>query len=393
MSSGSHLATRATSTIEKISTQQENIMNLENKTGEMRERVMEWLDTMLVEAQPFGVHRASSFHDISEFPSMLLPATYNATHCRRLLGCYENLSTDRREELAEFINGFQQEAGNYRMPQMSKGNIYYPTWEYIDFHTTNYAMGAVLSIGGKMKRPLQFVKKYCSIEALSEWLARRDMSDPWKEGNNIVNIASFYFVLSGQGDSRMDSLIEHLFRWHQTTQDPQTGYWLDRDVQPPVHPMVAMAGAAHNLHIYYYLNRPLQYVEKIVDHCLSFVGEGVTSACVDIDVVDILANMYRYGYRTSDIEKGLEKKLAALLDFQNPDGGFADVCEGDRRFDGWNLYNEPQGISNCFATWFRSATIGMICEILFPRTFAWHFRNTVGIGYFDRTYSPLDKKD
>jgi hypothetical protein len=364
-------------------------MSLEGKVQEMRTRVLEWLDTMLVPDRPFGVHRASSFHDISEYPSMLLPATYNATHCRKLLGAYEDLSPADRDELAEFINSFQQEAGNYRMPQMRKEDIYYPTWEYINFHTSNYAMGAVLSIGAKIKRPFQFFEEYCSLDALREWLSWRTMSDPWNEGNNIVNIASFYFVLAQQGDTRMEPLIEHLFEWHEQTQDPQTGYWLDMEAQPPVHPMVAMAGAAHNFHIYYYLNRPLKYVEKIVDHCLSFVGDGATSACVDIDVVDILANMHVYGYRASDIEAGLEKKLMDLLDFQNADGGFPDVCEGDRRFDGWNLYVEPQGLSNCFATWFRSATIGMICEILFPDAFTWHFRNTVGIGYFNRDYLPI----
>jgi len=274
------------------------------------------------------------------------------------------------------------------MPQMRKEDVFYPTWEYVNFHTSNYAMGAVLSVGGKMKRPLRFVEEYCSLDYLKKWLARRNMTDPWSEGNNIVNIAGFYFVLRERGDARMDELIERLFEWHEETQDPTTGYWLDRDARPPVHPMVAMAGAAHNFHIYYYLNRPLKYVDRIVDHCLSFVGDGATTACVDIDVVDILANMYRYGHRAAEIEAGLEKKLSDLIEFQNPDGGFPDICEGDRRFDGWNTYVEPQGLSNCFATWFRTATIGMICEILFPDAFDWRFRNTIGIGYYNRDYSP-----
>ncbi|RJP26176.1 MAG: hypothetical protein C4520_01055 [Candidatus Abyssobacteria bacterium SURF_5] len=361
-------------------------MDLKSRVAEMRARAIEWLDLMLVKDQPFGVHRASTYHDISEFPSMLLPATYNAAHCRKLLGNYEGLADSKRDELVGFINGFQQKQGNYRMPQMRKQDVYYPTWEYVDFHTTNYAMGAVLSIGGKPGRPLAFVEPYCSIGALERWLAERNMSDPWNEGNNIVNLASFYFVLKESGDSRMDALIEHLFEWHEETQDPQTGYWLDASANPPVHPLVAMAGASHNFHIYYYLNRPVRHFEKIVDGLVDFAGEGVTSACVDIDVVDVLANMHRFGYRRADIESAFEKKLAALLDFQNADGGFADVLEGDRRFDGWNCYIEPQGLSNCFATWFRSAAIGMICEILFPGAFDWHFRNTVGMGYFNRNY-------
>lgn len=365
-------------------------MDLEKRVCEMREHVLGWLDSMILRDQPFGVHRASKYHDVSRFPSMLLPATYDATHCRKLLGDYEDLPDDKRNELVQFINSFQHEAGNYRMHQMRKEDIYYPTWEYIDFHATNYAMGAVLSIGGEMRRPLQFIEKYCSIEALSQWLASRKMSDPWNEGNNIVNLASFYFVLARRGDKRIGPLMDHLFAWHEETQDPETGYWLDRGAQPPVHHMVAMAGAAHNFHIYYYMNRPLRYVDRIVDHCVSFVGDGVTSACVDIDMVDILANTHKYGYRTGDIEAGLERKLVDLLDFQNPDGGFADVREGDRRFDGWNSYVEPQGLSNCFATWFRTATIAMICEVLFPQEFAWYFRNTIGMGYFNRQYSPTD---
>jgi len=363
-------------------------MNLQHKVAQMRSRAVEWLDSMLVPDQPFGVHRASAFHNIDEFPSMLLPATYNATHCRKLLGDYENLPAGKRDKLAGFINSFQQEAGNYRMPQMRKEDVYYPTWEYVDFHTTNYAMGAVLSIGAKLGRPLRFVEPYCSLEALTRWLSERNMTDPWNEGNNIVNLASFYFVLAESGDAHMSELIEHLFKWHEETQDPQTGYWLDPNANPPVHPLVAMAGASHNFHIYYYLNRPLRYVERIVDHLVDFCREGVTSACVDIDVVDVLANMHKYDYRSGDIESAFEKKLSDLLDFQNPDGGFADVCDGERRFDGWNCYLEPQGLSNCFATWFRSATIGMLCEVLFPGAFAWHFRNTIGMGYFNRDYSP-----
>ncbi|GAB4351379.1 MAG: hypothetical protein Kow0099_35400 [Candidatus Abyssubacteria bacterium] len=362
-------------------------MDLQKQVGEMRERALAWLDTMLVRNGVFGVHRASTHHDIDEFPSMLLPATYNATHCRKLLGDYEDLPHDKRDELAGFMNGFQREDGVYRMPQMRDDDIY-QTWEYLDFHTTNYAMGAVLSIGASMKYPLRFVEKYCSVEALRDWLDRREMTDPWNEGNNIVNLASFYFVLAQRGDERMRELIEHLVSWHEETQDPETGYWLDKNAEWPVHPMVAMAGASHNFHIYYHLNRPIRYVERIVDHCLGFVGEGPMSACVDIDVVDILANMRVYGYRTADIEAGLEKKLKDLLGFQNPDGGFPDVCEGDRRFDGWNAYVEPQGLSNCFATWFRSAAIGMICEVLFPGAFPWRFRTTIGMGYFNTSYAP-----
>ncbi len=74
--------------------------------------------------------------------------------------------------------------------------------------------------------------------------------------------------------------------------------------------------------------------------------------------------------------------LEALLDFQNADGGFADVTEGVRRQDGWvGGYAEPQGLSNGFATWFRWIVIAMIADLLWPGRWAWRFRRMAGIGY------------
>jgi hypothetical protein len=57
-----------------------------------------------------------------------------------------------------------------------------------------------------------------------------------------------------------------------------------------------------------------------------------------------------------------------------------------RRQDGWvKGYEEPQGLSNTFSTWFRWIAIAMICNCLWPRwqPFAggWKFRQMTGIGY------------
>ena len=71
-----------------------------------------------------------------------------------------------------------------------------------------------------------------------------------------------------------------------------------------------------------------------------------------------------------------------VCEFQNPDGGFADTREGVRRQDGWvRGYEEPQGLSNTFATWFRWIAIAMIDDCLWPGRRDWHFRRMVGIGY------------
>jgi putative sterol carrier protein len=347
---------------------------------EMRQRVLAWLAAMQAPELGDGVHAESAFQRRNGPDGMYLPGTYNATACLFLLGAYETLAPAQADSIAGFLNQFQRPDGAYRIPEMEAAEVYYPDFEYIDLHTTNYVLGALALLGRKPAGPLAFMERYNTPAKLETWLDCRQMAEPWTEGNYIVNLASFYAWLHENGNAQVHPLLNQLLDWHQANQDPASGYWYD----PATNDLTsAMAGATHNLHLYYYLRQPVPRFEKIVDHCLAIL-EGVSSACLDVDVIDILANLHVYGYRRAEIEAYMERKITALLDFQNPDGGFADLHAGLRLFDGWERYQEPQGLSNCFATWFRCAAIGMICRTLYPdATEIWHFRNTLGIGYFD----------
>lgn len=354
-------------------------MNHLPRIRSMRQRAIDWFATLQAPELGFGVHADSSYHKEHGPAGMYLPGTYNAVNCLYLLGAYTDLAPAQADAIAAFLNRHQRPDGAYRIPEMTQAEIYYPDFEYIDLHISNYCLGALASLGRKPALPLACMERYDRPEKLSAWLAARQMSEPWSEGNYIVNVASFFAYQLDNGDERFRPLLQQLLDWHTTHQDAASGYWYDPTTRDLTS---AMAGAAHNLHIYYYLKRSVPRFEKIIDHCLGIL-EGVSSACLDIDVVDILANLHGYGYRQPEIEAYLERKLVALLDFQNPDGGFADVRNGTRLFDGWERYQEPQGLSNTFATWFRLATVGMICHILYPETRGeWHFRHTLGMGYF-----------
>jgi putative sterol carrier protein len=317
-----------------------------------------------------GVFTNSSYNKPVHTPGMRLPATYNAVSCLKLLG----IEIGDHRGLESFLNGFQVESGVYRIPEMKAKDLYYPDFEYDDFHITNYVLSAI-ERAGKPAKPFAFLSDYDTPERLGAWLAKRDMTRPWTEGNYIVNLASF-FEYTGRND-----LLEIMYEWHIDNQD-EYGYWHD----PSTNDLTsAMAGAAHNLHIFYRLNRPVPRYRRIIDHCLSLPDEAST-ACIDVDIADILAHFTVYGYRTGEIKKYLEKKLINILDIQQGDGGFYDTTSGIRLFDGWSVYREPQGLSNCFATWFRMATIGFCAEILYPGEFVWCFRKGIGIGYRNPAY-------
>lgn len=371
-------------------------MEIRTKISDSLKKAEEFLlnDVMASEKTP-DIKRCSSYHDIERYPDMCLPATYNATNALVLLGSYKNMEKVRKEALIDYFNSYQTEDGCYRFRRMAddeiwKGHSIEYSRAYIDNHVTNYTMGAIRNLGGYCRYPLSFIRKFETADGMKNWLNERDLTDPWLEGNNVVNLSSFLiYELEKKNPVLLTERMEQMFSWHEQYQDPETGFWGTNLGKKPAGIMDGMAGAAHNFHLYFYFNRRLKHTEKITDYCLEFINGQVKSACLDVDVVDILVNMIPYGYRTAEIKGSLEEFAEKLTAFQNADGGFADEkTNGVRRMDGWvGGYFEPQGLSNCFATWFRCTTLAMILCALSPSDAdRFTFRNTIGIGYFNKEY-------
>jgi hypothetical protein len=356
-----------------------------------RTRTLNWLDRLQVAEAPRGVVRISTAHDQRRWPDMLLPGTYNAIICRQLLGGLDNWSAQERSALVSWFEAFRLPDGRSRMPAMRDADVFKKpdlteTWRYIDWHVTNYTLGAIEALAPDQRPNLAFSGSYLDPMRLAAWLAHRDMRDPWQEGNNIVNLGSFFLLMKRFGDTgtggRVDAALEILFDWHDRNQEPTTGFWGVGQLSDPTRLLHAMAGSMHNYHLWYALDRSLPGQAFAADYCLT-LPTAIDSACIDTDAVDVLVHALDIlGHRRAETEQWLRAKLVALLDFQNDDGGFADVRDGIRRLDGWvKGYEEPQGLSNTFATWFRWIAIAMIADALWSRRWSWQFRRMVGIGY------------
>jgi hypothetical protein len=229
------------------------------------------------------------------------------------------------------------------------------------------------------------MEPFANSAALATWLARRDWRRPWTEGNNIVNLASFYAIMAGDGDAQAHARLCQIADWLDAQQHPVTGFWQQDDGRDPSALQYAMAGAAHVLHIYYVLGRNVPRAERIVESCLQLGYPGVVSACLDIDMVDILTHLRRYGHRVDAIDNVLERLLVELLQVQNPDGGFGDNYVTPHRLYG---HVSPPDASVTWTTWFRLTTIGMIASTLLPEERGrWMFRDTIGSGYFNARYA------
>ena len=69
------------------------------------------------------------------------------------------------------------------------------TWRYIDFHVTNYSLGAIEALDPHTIPILDFARPFLEPLLLKAWLAERDLRDPWQEGNNIVNLGGFFLLM------------------------------------------------------------------------------------------------------------------------------------------------------------------------------------------------------
>ena len=373
--------------------------SLQAGIGAARKRSLDWYTSMQAPGQPAGVLRVSVAHDPARWPGMLLPGTYNGTMGRALLGGLEGLDSPQRQALTEWILAHRRGDGVFRIPGMLDGEVFKKpdlaeTWAYIDFHVTNYCLGAIEFLDPAAVPALQLAQKFLDLQLLKAWLAERDLRDPWQEGNNIVNLGSFLLLMAHHGppacQPRVQAALQALFDWHDRLQEPATGFWGVGQLSDPLRTLHAMAGSMHNYHLWYATGRALAYQDKAVDYCLT-QPPRIHSACIDVDLADLLVHAcWQIDHRRDETRQWLRVLLAELLAFQNPDGGFADVHDGPgiapRQQDGWvKGYAEPQGLSNTFATWFRWIAIAMIAECLWPgwAPFAkgWQFRRMVGIGY------------
>lgn len=365
--------------------------SLARRIEDARSRTLGWLASMQATGEPRGVLRISAYHDERQWPGMLLPGSYNGVNALGLLGGLDDWSPAERTALADWFERARLPDGRFRVAGMTDATVFKKpdlaeTWRYIDFHVTNYTLGAIEALDPARKPELAFVKPLLDPTELGCWLSGRDLRDPWQEGNNIVNLGSFWLLMMQHGDAelhaRVSAAFEQLFAWHERLQEPSTGFWGVGQLSDPLKLLHAFAGSMHNFHLWYATGRTLPFHERAVDYCLA-LPPAIDSACIDVDAVDVLVHGHAVlGYRRDEIERWCLAMLEALLGFQNDDGGFSDVKEGVRRQDGWiKGYEEPQGLSNTFATWFRWIAIAMAADLVWPGRWPWRFRRMTGIGY------------
>jgi len=401
----------------------------------LRSEVLNWLDGLRVAGAQYGTYKMSASTEATLFSSCF------AVFLRELYKDLNNISHTEREEWIELIQNCQdRETGLFVDPVLKQEGKFNENlgrdqgWGYTTWQSTTFCISALKTLNGSIKYPFNFLGEWKLPDKVTSWLNSlgwRRMT--WCNGNLAMFLGICLITdYELNNDERAKEALDAFLDWHDNFQDQKTGFW-GTDRGTPIN--IGLYGAIHQYLLYYYMNHPLKYKEKIIDNTLLiqkpdglFSLTGAGGGCEDYDAVDTLINMYkRINYRREDIKNALEKVLVATINLQGEDGGFlwakrhrfgikdwskigfsilqhrnfgywryscVEAAIGQfvaynkpRLSQGWTKTGIPATESDIFATWLRSLNLALISQVLPENPYAeidWKFLKSPGLGYFDK---------
>jgi hypothetical protein len=359
-------------------------------------------------------------------PDTIFLASCYGVLALRLFNELDNLTSKQKEEWIHYLKSHQsQKNGLFLDPLLSKEEL--PenghNWEYATWKFTFFGLGALETFNQQPVYPLSFLEQFLNENDISTWLEGLHWRNPWLESNRVMYLASFLIrEWERTGDSSYKTKVDAILDWLDRYQSPETGFWgedQNRDL------FNAMAGAFHFYFFYFYIGRPVNYINQIIDKTLTlqqpdglYDPRGGGGACLDLDAVDILVKLsYLTDYRKDEIKSSLNRSFQAILNNQNPDGGFCEckrplpvIRSRKRRFLesvglDWLIKSKPveRAVeykrqikweklrynveeSNLWASWFRPLALALISK-RYPGEYIddidWKFGKGPFIGWHD----------
>ena len=332
--------------------------------------------------------RYTATHDTIAYPAATLYGTWSAILGQVLLKRTQEWSVTEKKWAIKKIANHQQKDGCFLARGLGDTRID-KSREYMILHCTNYSHGAILELDPDFDFQIPYMERFLDADFLAAWLDARSLSRPYEEGNNIVNVMAYLALCHERGVPAAFERLSQALEWHQKAQNPVTGGFdcftspvLDQRIQ-------SLAGAAHNYHLYYYVNEPLRYGEAVAEVLPLLLTAGQLKACFTIDFVELAIRVLPAAPNPQQLVWALLYHAAVLLNFQRPDGGWQEGADLRSPSVGAG-FKDTVVSSSSYATWFRLAALGMIAiTLLEDDAENWGFRSTLGSGYAPKSWPTL----
>ena len=320
-------------------------------------------------------------------PSLLYASCYAALTLH-LYGEISHLSDAERQQWISFLQSHQCDDGMFRDPLIRSEEAETMDW-WGTRHLTLHVLMALTALGGRATKPIRLIDQFRIQGEIVTWLEGRVWkTDPASVSNEVQNYGTFLqYARDFQGQSWCQGALDEMYTWLDRQQDPKTGLWGDR-FNTSRHLSEGVQTGYHLWMLYFYDNRPLQYLDRIIDSCLKtqnrYGGFGValnSSACEDIDTIDPLVRLYfMTDYRRDEIRFALERAYYWVLTNANPEGGWVFQRNAQFRY-GHDLMTAERQQSSMFPTWFRTLSLAYLAKVLQNTPIAeydWQFINSPG---------------
>lgn len=363
----------------------------------LKSQMLNWLGTLKV-AEESCRYRFSYLSDDTIF------CTCFALFILDLFKETNRFTDEERQRWTSYIQKFQNKQEGYFEPE----EYYHADKERNRYQLTCFCLSTLGILGAEPKYPLKFTEQWKTPDDVKKYLYEGGCHKGKPgSGNKAMFLAIF---LTSEYEKRKSSdLFDKINAWfdfHDKTQN-ESGFW---GHDKSSHFFHGMQNGFHQLLVYFYWQRKVNRLDRIVDKILSIQGrDGFFSPvpggwpCYDYDAIHILVNAYKLvDYKRPEIEKDLERAFHAVLGSQNCDGGFSHSKRKPRNvlgliktcpfyfsgtnpwtwyfrirrsvalvlrnettvFTGWTGKSRKCDESNLWDTWFRSLSLAEIANTI-----------------------------
>lgn len=320
-----------------------------------------------------GIHYCYS----SSCSEPTLYASAYACMTKSLLGDLQGYSNVEKREWADYFDSFQSPCDGLFYDPVVMNDLYANSDWWGARHLALHMISAYTDLDSRPKYPFTFLYKYYEVDYINNWLDGYDWGGAELAigdiDNKIMNIGCLLqYQRDYWGDKKAGDAIKNIKYYLQKKINPETGMWGRFNTTNGGERSRMVQFAYHLLTLFFY-EKELDFDhEKIVSFVLKtqnkFGGYGVklnSSACEDIDSIDILIRLYPFLSEGTKIkvDQSLTAAFKWVLLNQMDDCGFVFRLAEPFIYGS----NETSSLTNSGAmlpTWFRTLSIAYLCSHL-----------------------------
>lgn len=385
----------------------------------LQAKVLNWLQTLKIPGSPCR-YKLSPSSDDSIF------STCFALFILDLFKETDRFTDEERKYWISYIQSFQNKELGYFEPEQ----YYLKDKERNRFQLTCFCLSALDILGAKPRYSLKFIELWKTSDDIKEYLLEKGCHEGKGGSGNKAMFLAIFLTYEYERTKKRDLFekINAWFEFHNETQN-QNGFWGDDKSSLFYH---GFQNGFHQLLIYFYWNRTVNRLNKIVDIILKiqdrdgfFAPTPGGGGCWDYDAIHILVNAYRLlNYKRNQIADSLIKAFHSIRINQKNVSGFCQSKQNPKNLvdlfkylpfflygeipylwyyrirkslgslfrkkntipTGWTKVGRNWKESNLWDTWLRCLTLAEISHTIELREqfklYNVNFHKMIGLGWF-----------